>query len=322
MPCATGCGERRASAMHSRDEDAFPETSHLARLENEAVFILREAVAQARKPVLLFSGGKDSTVLAHLALRAFHPAPPPLPLLHVDSTWEFREVLAFRDSFARKHGFQLHVHANEQGRAAGVNPFDHGDAYTTAMRTDALKQALDDGGYDVVFGGARRDEEKSRAKERVFSLRERGHTWNPRRQRPELWNLYNTRLAEGQSLRVYPLSNWTEADVWHYAMLRKVELVPLYFAAWRPVVQRDGVLIVVDEPERMRFLAGETTSRRHVRFRTLGCWPVTGAIESTAADPAAVLAETLASSASERQGRLGGQDPGASLERQKREGYF
>ena len=308
--------------MHSPEEDFLPRTSHLADLENEAIFILREAVAQARKPVLLFSGGKDSTVLAYLAMRAFHPAPPALPLLHVDSTWEFRDILTFRDNFASKHRFQLQVHANEQGRVAGVNPFDHGDAYTTTMRTDALKQALDSGGYDVVFGGARRDEEKARAKERVFSLRERGHTWNPRQQRPELWNLYNTRLAEGQSLRVYPLSNWTEFDVWHYAMLRKIELAPLYFAAWRPVVQRDGVFVVVDEPERMRFRPGERADCRLVRFRTLGCWPVTGAIESDATNLGAVLAETLASRSSERHGRTGGQDAGGSLERQKREGYF
>ncbi|MBN8947252.1 MAG: sulfate adenylyltransferase subunit CysD [Rhodanobacter sp.] len=297
-------------------------TGHLADLENEAVFILREAVAQARKPVLLFSGGKDSTALACLAARAFHPAAPPLPLLHVDSTWEFRDVLMFRDRFARKHRFRLLVHANEQGRAAGVNPFDHGDAYTTAMRTDALKQALDTGGYDVVFGGARRDEEKSRAKERVFSLRERGHAWNPRRQRPELWKLFNTDMANGQSLRVYPLSNWTEFDIWQYAMLRKIELAPLYFAAWRPVVRRDGALIVVDEPERMRFRPGERAGLRRVRFRTLGCWPVTGAMESDAADLEAVLTETIASRLSERQGRLVDRDSSGSLERHKREGYF
>ena len=301
---------------------AMAAAGDLARLENEAIFILREAVAQARRPVLLFSGGKDSTVLAHLAARAFLPAPPPMPLLHVDSTWEFADVLAFRDRFAQRHRFVLRVHANEQGRARGMNPFDHGDDYTTAMRTDALKQALDAGGYDVVFGGARRDEEKARAKERVFSLRERGHAWNPRRQRPELWSLYNTRLAEGQSLRVYPLSNWTELDVWRYAMLRKIELAPLYFAGWRPVVERDGALLVVDDPARMRFRPGETATRRRVRFRTLGCWPVTGAIASAATDLAAVVAETTASRLSEREGRLGDQAGGGGLERQKREGYF
>jgi sulfate adenylyltransferase subunit 2 len=295
---------------------------HLAWLENEAIFILREAVAQAQRPVLLFSGGKDSTVLAQLAVRAFHPAPPPLPLLHVDSTWEFADLLAFRDRFAREHRFELIVHANEQGRALGMNPFDHGDDYTTTMRTDALKQALDAGGYDVIFGGARRDEEKSRAKERVFSLRERGHTWNPRQQRPELWSLYNTRLHRGQSLRVYPLSNWTELDIWRYAQLRNIALAPLYFAASRPVVKRDGTLLVVDDPARMRFRHGETMTCRHVRFRTLGCWPVTGAVESNATDLAAVIAETMASRFSEREGRLGDRDSGGSLERQKREGYF
>lgn len=294
----------------------------LAWLEQEAVFILREAVAQAQRPVLLFSGGKDSTVLAHLAVRAFHPAPPRMPLLHVDSTWEFADVLAFRDRFARHHRFELRVYANEQGRALDMNPFDHGDEYTTTMRTDALKQALDTGGYDVIIGGARRDEEKSRAKERVFSLRERGHTWNPRQQRPELWQLYNTRIHADQSLRVYPLSNWTEPDIWRYAMLRNIELAPLYFAAPRPVVMRDGAMLVVDDPTRMRFRRGETVTFRHVRFRTLGCWPVTGAIESTAADLAAVIAETESSRLSEREGRLGDRDSGGSLERQKREGYF
>jgi len=294
----------------------------LAWLEQEAIFILREAVAQAQRPVLLFSGGKDSTVLAHLAVRAFHPAPPRIPLLHVDSTWEFADVLAFRDRFARQHRFELRVYTNEQGRALGMNPFDHGDDYTTTMRTDALKQALDTGGYDVIIGGARRDEEKSRAKERVFSLRERGHTWNPRQQRPELWQLYNTRLHSDQSLRVYPLSNWTEPDIWRYAMLRNIELAPLYFAASRPVVMRDGAMLVVDDSARMRFRPGETATCRQVRFRTLGCWPVTGAIESAAADLAAVIAETESSRLSEREGRLGDRDSGGSLERQKREGYF
>lgn len=295
---------------------------HLAWLENEAIFILREAVAQAQRPMLLFSGGKDSTVLAHLAVRAFHPAPPPVPLLHVDSTWEFNDLLAFRDRFAREHRFELLVHVNEQGRARGMNPFDHGDDYTTTMRTDALKQALDAGSYDVIFGGARRDEEKSRAKERVFSLRERGHAWNPRQQRPEFWSVYNTRLRRGQSLRVYPLSNWTELDIWRYALLRNIALAPLYFAASRPVVERDGTLLVVDDPARMRFRRGEVPTNRHVRFRTLGCWPVTGAVESNAADLAAVTAETMASRLSEREGRLGDRDSGGGLERQKRAGYF
>lgn len=297
-------------------------SAELAALENEAIFILREAMAQARRPVLLFSGGKDSTVLAHLAVRAFHPSPPPMPLLHVDSTWEFREVLAFRNAFARQHGFVLRVHANEQGRAAGMNPFDHGDAYTTIMRTDALKQALDAGEYDMVFGGARRDEEKSRAKERVFSVRDHGHVWNPRQQRPELWQLYNTRMGMAQSLRVFPLSNWTEMDIWRYAAQRRIALAPLYFAAPRPVVEHDGALLVVDDPGRMHFRAGDVVKTRSVRFRTLGCWPVTAAIESNALDLASVVLETAASKGSERQGRLGDAESGGSLERQKREGYF
>ncbi|MBU6248296.1 MAG: sulfate adenylyltransferase subunit CysD [Xanthomonadaceae bacterium] len=295
---------------------------HLDALENEAIHILREGVAQAQRPVLLFSAGKDSTVLAHLAVRAFHPAPPPMPLLHVDSTWEFRELLAFRDAFARAHRFELHVHANEAGRAAGINPFDHGDAYTTAMRTDALKQALDRGRHDVVFGGARRDEERTRAKERVFSVRSATHAWNPRQQRPELWNLYNTRLAPGQSLRAYPLSNWTEMDIWYYALRRELALAPLYFAAPRPVVERDGGLLVVDDPARMRLAPGETVTHRPVRFRTLGCWPVTGAIASDARDLRAVIAETARASGSERQGRLADREGAGSLEQQKLEGYF
>jgi sulfate adenylyltransferase subunit 2 len=294
----------------------------LMALENEAIFILREAVAQAQRPVLLFSGGKDSTVLAHLAARAFHPAPPPMPLLHVDSTWEFRELLAFRDAFAQEHGFALRVVANEQGRAAGMNPFDHGDSYTSVMRTDVLKQALDAGCHDMVFGGARRDEEKSRAKERVFSLRDRGQVWNPRQQRPELWQLYNTHLGKGQSLRVFPLSNWTEMDIWRYADQRRIALAPLYFAAPRPVLERDGMLLVVDDPARMRFQAGDVVSTRRVRFRTLGCWPVSAAIASDAADLSAIALETAAATGSERYGRLGDRAAGGSLERQKREGYF
>ena len=294
----------------------------LMALENEAIFILREAVAQAQRPVLLFSGGKDSTVLAHLAARAFHPAPPPMPLLHVDSTWEFRELLTFRDAFAREHGFALRVVANEQGRAAGMNPFDHGDTYTTMMRTDVLKQALDAGCHDMVFGGARRDEEKSRAKERVFSLRDHGQVWNPRQQRPELWQLYNTHLGKGQSLRVFPLSNWTEMDIWRYAEQRRITLAPLYFAAPRPVLERDGMLLVVDDPARMPFQPGDVVRTRRVRFRTLGCWPVTAAIASDAADLSAIALETAAAKGSERHGRLGDRAAGGSLERQKREGYF
>ncbi len=296
--------------------------SHLERLESEAIHILREAVAEARNPVMLFSAGKDSTVMAHLGLRAFYPGKPPFPLLHIDSTWEFRSLLAFRDAFARDHGFDLIVWANEEGRAAGLNPFDHGDRYTSAMRTEPLKDALDQTGYDVTFGGARRDEEKSRAKERVFSIRSAGHSWEPRQQRPELWHLYNTRLAAGQSARVFPLSNWTEADIWSYALLHRIPLAALYFAQARPVVERDGAWLVVDDPARMRFKAGEKTSERSVRFRTLGCWPVTAAVESQAADLFSIVRETLGAAHSERQGRIGDSEDGGSLEMKKREGYF
>lgn len=296
--------------------------SHLSRLEAEAIHILREAVAEARNPVMLFSAGKDSTVMAYLALRAFYPGTPPFPLLHIDSTWEFASLLAFRDAFARDHGFDLIVRANEEGRAAGVNPFDHGEHYTSAMRTEPLKAALDEGGYDVIFGGARRDEEKSRAKERVFSVRGAGHSWDPKQQRPELWHLFNTRLSAGQSVRVFPLSNWTEADIWSYALLHRIPLAPLYFAEVRVVVERERAWLVVDDPARMRFRTGETMSKRSVRFRTLGCWPVTAAVESQATDLFAIVRETLGASNSERQGRIGDGEDGGSLEQKKREGYF
>ena len=295
---------------------------HLALLEAEAIHILREAVAEARNPVMLFSAGKDSTVLAHLALRAFYPATPPFPLLHIDSTWEFRSLIAFRDAFAQRHGFRLIAHANEEGRTAGINPFDHGEQYTTIMRTGPLKAALDHGGYDIIFGGARRDEEKSRAKERIVSMRNAVHAWEPRQQRPELWNLYNTRLGKEQSARVFPLSNWTEADIWAYTLLRGIELAPLYFAARRPVVQRGSHYIVVDDESRMRFLPGEDVHMRSVRFRTLGCWPVTGAIASDASELVDVANETISTSVSERQGRISDGEDGGSLEQKKREGYF
>jgi sulfate adenylyltransferase subunit 2 len=296
--------------------------NHLAALEAEAIHIIREVVAQARKPVMLFSAGKDSTVMAHLARRAFYPGTAPFPLLHVDSTWEFRSLIEFRDDFARRHGFQLIAHANEEGRAAGINPFDHGDRYTAIMRTEPLKAALDKGGYDIIFGGARRDEEKSRAKERIVSIRNATHAWEPRAQRPELWRLYNARLAPGQTARVFPLSNWTEADIWAYALLRNIELAPLYYAAPRPVVARGGAFIVVDDESRMRFQPGDKVSTRKVRFRTLGCWPVTGAIDSEATDLRSVVEETLRASSSERQGRISDGEDGGSLEQKKREGYF
>lgn len=288
--------------------------SHLVRLEAESIHIIREVIAEARNPVMLFSAGKDSTVMAHLAIRAFYPGTPPFPLLHVDSTWEFQSLISFRDTFASRHGFRLIAYANEEGRAAGINPFDHGDRYTAIMRTEPLKAALDAGGYDVVFGGARRDEEKSRAKERIVSVRNPGHVWEPRQQRPEVWRLYNTRLGKGQSARVFPLSNWTETDIWSYALLNNIALAPLYYAAPRPVVRRGGAFIVVDDEARMRFQPGDRIETRNVRFRTLGCWPVTGAIESDAADLKSVVQETLGASSSERQGRISDGEDGGSLE--------
>ncbi len=294
-------------------------TPHLQALENESLAILRDGVAEAERPVLLFSGGKDSTVLAHLAVKAFHPDRPPLPLLHVDSTWEFRDVLEFRDSFAAQHGFELRVHHNEEGRRQGLDPITHGSVYTTVMRTDALKAALDAGRYDVIFGGARRDEEATRAKERVVSVRNRFHGWDPKNQRPEFGSLYNFRRSPGESLRVFPLSNWTEHDLWAYIAREKLALCPLYFARERPVVIRDGQRIVIDDPERAARLGFGAPKTEQVRFRSLGCWPVTAADLSRSADLSAVLRETLQSRRSERSGRVS--DAG-SLEGQKREGYF
>lgn len=296
-------------------------SGHLRKLENEAIHILREGVTQARKPVLLFSGGKDSTVLAHLAVRAFYPARPPLPLMHIDSTWEFTEILRFRDAFAEAHGFDLIVEWNREGQQKGISPFEHGSAfYTETMRTEPLKAAIDRHGFDIIFGGARRDEERSRAKERIFSIRGAGHAWDPRAQRPEFWNLYNATLLRGQTIRAFPLSNWTEADIWAYAAARDLELAPLYFAASRPVVDRDGTLIVVNDT-RFPFRPNEAVSQEMVRFRTVGCWPVTGAVRSTAMTLAAVAAENLSTRLSERQGRLVDADDG-SLESKKRAGYF
>ncbi len=295
---------------------------HLAELEAEAIHIVREATAQARNPVMLFSAGKDLTVLAHIALRAFYPSKPPFPLLHIDSTWEFQDLIAFRDAFAEENGFRLIVHANERGRAAGINPFEHGDYYTSTMRTEPLKAALDEGQFDIIFGGARRDEDRSRAKERVVSFRSAHHAWDPRQQRAELWQLYNARCTRDQTARVFPLSNWTETDVLAYALARDIPLAPLYFAAPRPVIARQGTYIVVDDHERMQFEPNDEVVEKPVRFRTLGCWPVTGAIESGASDIAGVLAETRSAKVSERQGRLGDSEAGESLEGKKREGYF
>ena len=260
--------------------------SHLKRLEAEAIFIMREVVATFERPVMLYSIGKDSSVMLHLALKAFWPAPPPFPLLHVDTTWKFREMIAFRDATAKKYGLDLRVHTNREGQASGINPFDHGSQhYTQVMKTEALKQALDAGRFDAAFGGARRDEEKSRAKERIFSFRSASHSWDPKNQRPELWSLYNTRVKPGESIRVFPLSNWTELDVWQYILTEKIDIVPLYFAAPRPVVSRSGQWIMVDD-ERMRLEPGEVPEMRKVRFRTLGCYPLTAAIESDASRPA------------------------------------
>jgi sulfate adenylyltransferase subunit 2 len=295
---------------------------HLASLEAASIEILREVAAECRSPVLMYSIGKDSTVLLHLARRAFAPAPVPFPLLHVDTLWKFREMIAFRDATAANFGLRLIVHTNPDGVARGINPFDHGAAeHTRVMKTEALRQALDKYGFDCAIGGARRDEEASRAKERVFSVRGPGHAWDPRLQRPEFWRLFNARLAPGQSLRVFPLSDWTERDVWAYIAAERLDVVPLYFAADRRVVERDGALIAADDP-RMRLLPGETPQTRRVRFRSLGCWPLTGAILSEATTPEEIVAETEATRVSERGGRLIDRDPSDSMERKKREGYF
>jgi len=291
-------------------------------LESESIEILREAVAGAERPVLLYSIGKDSSVLLQLARKAFHPAPPPFPLLHVDTTWKFRDMYVHRERMARESGMRLLVHTNQAGLAAGVNPFTHGSGYhTDVMKTEALKQALDAHRFDVIFGGARRDEEASRAKERICSFRSTGHRWDPKAQRPELWSIYNMRLHPGETMRVFPLSNWTEIDIWRYIEREQIPVVPLYFAAERPVVPRSGTLVMVDD-ERLPLAPGEQPERRWVRFRTLGCYPLSGAIESRATTIAAIIAETLAAASSERQGRLIDGDQPSSMERKKREGYF
>jgi len=295
---------------------------NLRRLEAESIEIMREVVAELRAPVMLYSIGKDSSVMLHLALKAFHPAPPPFPLLHIDTTWKFREMIAFRDETARRLGLNLIVYVNREGLERGVNPFASGSAiHTRVMKTEALRQALDKFGFDAAFGGARRDEEKSRAKERIFSFRSQGHGWDPRSQRPELWNLFNTRIRGGESIRVFPLSNWTELDVWQYIACENIPVVPLYFAKERPVVRRGGTWIMVDD-ERTPIEPGEAPQLRRVRFRTLGCYPLTGAIESEADSLEAVVAEMASARLSERQGRLIDTDETASMERKKREGYF
>jgi sulfate adenylyltransferase subunit 2 len=295
---------------------------HLAQLEAESIYIMREVVAQCAKPVMLYSIGKDSSVMLHLAIKAFWPSRPPFPLLHIDTTWKFREMIAFRDRRAAELGFNLIIHTNQDGLRAGIGPFTHGSAvYTEVMKTEALKQALDAHGFDAALGGARRDEEKSRAKERVFSLRTAAHRWDPRNQRPELWRLYNGRVQNGESVRVFPLSNWTEIDVWQYIQAENIPVVPLYFAKERPVVERDGALIMVDD-ERMPLLAGEQVKARRVRFRTLGCYPLTGAVESRAETLPEVISETIAARTSERRSRVIDHDQDASMERKKRAGYF
>ena len=296
--------------------------THLQRLEAESIHIIREVAAECAKPVMLYSIGKDSSVMLHLAMKAFYPDKPPFPLLHVDTTWKFKEMISFRDATAERLGLELLVHINPEGLEMGISPFVHGSAvHTDVMKTQGLKQALDKYGFDAAFGGARRDEEKSRAKERIFSIRSAEHRWDPKRQRPELWRLYNARVNKGESLRVFPLSNWTELDVWQYIYREDIPIVPLYFAKERPVVMRDGMLIMVDD-ERMPLNKGEKPAMKMVRFRTLGCYPLTGAIESSAGTLAAIIEEMLLTKTSERQGRLIDFDSTGSMEKKKQEGYF
>jgi len=296
--------------------------SHLERLEAESIHIIREVAAECEKPVMLYSIGKDSAVMLHLAMKAFYPAKPPFPLMHVDTRWKFREMYAMRDAIPKKLGLDLIVHINPEGIEKDINPFDHGSAlHTHIMKTEGLKQALDKHGFDAAFGGARRDEEKSRAKERIFSFRDSKHRWDPKNQRPELWNIYNARKNKGESIRVFPLSNWTELDIWQYIHREKIEIVPLYFAKERPIVWRDGQIIMVDD-DRMRLLPGETPEMRKVRFRTLGCYPLTGGIDSNAETLLDIIEEMLVTTSSERQGRVIDKDASASMEKKKQEGYF
>jgi sulfate adenylyltransferase subunit 2 len=295
--------------------------THLQRLEAESIHIMREVVAEAENPVMLYSIGKDSAVMLHLARKAFYPAPPPFPLLHVDTTWKFRDMYALRGKAAEQAGMELLVYQNPEALARGINPFDHGPLHTDMWKTEGLKQALDLHNFDVAFGGARRDEEKSRAKERVFSFRSANHRWDPKTQRPELWRLYNARKAKGESVRVFPISNWTELDIWQYIHLEGIEIVPLYFAAPRPTVERDGLILMVDD-DRFPLREGEVPQMRSVRFRTLGCYPLTGAVESTATELPQVIQEMLLTTTSERQGRAIDRDQAASMEKKKQEGYF
>lgn len=298
------------------------ELSHLEKLEAEAIYIIREVAAECEKPVMLYSIGKDSSVLLHLALKAFYPEKPPFPFMHIDTTWKFKEMIQFRDHVAEKYGLDMLAYRNEDGIKQGINPFDHGSAYTDIMKTQALKQALTKYGFTAAFGGGRRDEEKSRAKERIFSFRNAEQAWDPKKQRPEMWKLYNTRIHKGESIRVFPISNWTEKDIWQYIRQEGIEIVPLYFAKERPVVLRDGNYIMVDD-DRMRLLPGETPEQKTVRFRTLGCYPLTGGVESQADTLDAIIEETLSAVTSERTSRVIDKDGGeASMEKRKREGYF
>ncbi|WP_022950610.1 sulfate adenylyltransferase subunit CysD [Leucothrix mucor] len=295
--------------------------THLKQLEYESIQILREAAAEAENPVMLYSVGKDSAVMLHLAKKAFFPSPPPFPLLHVDTTWKFQEMYKLRDKAAKDAGMELLVHKNQEAVDKGINPFDHGSLHTDMWKTEGLKQALDKHGFDLAFGGARRDEEKSRAKERIFSFRSKNHGWDPKNQRPELWSLYNTRKNKGESIRVFPLSNWTELDIWQYIYLENIEIVPLYLSEMRPTVERDGMLVMVDD-DRFQLEPGEVPVERSIRFRTLGCYPLTGAVESTAKTLPEVIQEMLLTTTSERQGRAIDKDASATMEKKKQEGYF
>ena len=303
-------------------QDSPPGMTHLQRLEAESIHIMREVVAESQNPVMLYSIGKDSAVMLHLARKAFYPAPPPFPLLHVDTTWKFQAMYDFRERISNDADFELLIYVNEEGREQGINPFTHGsELHTDIMKTQALKQALDKYGFDVAFGGARRDEEKSRAKERIFSFRTSQHRWEPKNQRPELWNIYNARINKNESIRVFPLSNWTELDIWQYILQQDIPLVPLYFSAQRPVVERDGTLLMVDD-ERFPLQKDEIPVNKRVRFRTLGCYPLTGAVESTATTLSEIIQEMLLTRTSEREGRVIDHDTSASMEKKKQEGYF
>ncbi|CAH1221878.1 MULTISPECIES: sulfate adenylyltransferase subunit CysD [unclassified Paenibacillus] len=297
------------------------ELTHLDQLEAEAIYIIREVAAECEKPVMLYSIGKDSSVMLHLALKAFYPEKPPFPFMHIDTTWKFKEMIEFRDRKAKEFGIEMIVHSNEEAIQQGINPFDHGSAYTDIMKTQALKQGLDKYGFTVAFGGGRRDEEKSRAKERIFSFRNKNHSWDPKNQRPEMWKLFNTRINKGESIRVFPLSNWTEKDIWQYIRRENIDIVPLYSADVRPIVNRDGHIIMVDD-ERMKLEPGEKVEMKKIRFRTLGCYPLTGGVESDAVTLDEIIEETLGAVSSERTSRVIDQEAAGSMERRKREGYF